>query len=59
MWLSDFLAEDFPDCRTMIYGYNSKLDGRGTHTILDYTKTFLEELTKARGSLEVSRKHTA
>lgn len=54
MWLSDFLAEDFPDCRTMIYGYNSKLDGRGTHTILDYTKTFLEELTKARGSLEVS-----
>lgn len=54
MWLSEFMREDFPECRTMIYGYNSKLDSRGTHTILDYAKTFLEELTKARGSQEVS-----
>lgn len=55
MWLGEFMREDFPDCRTMIYGYNSKLDSRGTHTILDYAKTFLEELTKARGSQEVWR----
>lgn len=48
MWLCDFMRKDFPDCRTMIYGYNSKLDAHGTHTILDYAKTFLEELTKAR-----------
>ncbi|KAF8538014.1 hypothetical protein BDD12DRAFT_886375 [Trichophaea hybrida] len=36
MWLRDFLAEDFPNCRTMTYGYNSKLESMGIHQIIDY-----------------------
>jgi hypothetical protein len=34
MWLRDFLRKDFPSSRTMIYGYNSKLQVNTTHTIL-------------------------
>jgi len=25
MWLSDFLQKDFPNCRTMIFGYRAKI----------------------------------
>lgn len=57
MWLHHFLAEDLPDCRTMIYGYDSSLrpDNQASHTIPDYTERFLEELKKARKSPEVLR----
>jgi hypothetical protein len=36
MWLRDFLSKDLPQCRTMIYGYNSKLSSHGVDTILNY-----------------------
>lgn len=54
MWLRDFLEEDLPHCRVMIYGYNSKLASNSVHTIPDYTDSFLEELKKAWQSKEVS-----
>jgi hypothetical protein len=55
MWLRNFLAEDFPNCRTMIYGYNSWLESPGIHQIIDYRRSFLAELVMARATPEVSR----
>jgi len=37
----------------MIYGYNSKLMGSGI-TIRDYSLGLLEDIKKARGTIEVS-----
>jgi len=50
MWLQDFLVEDkeLRHCRTMIFGYNSKLTDKSEHTIEDYVQNLLAELTKAR-----------
>ena len=67
MWLRHFLSKDLPSCRTMIYGYNSKLSSYGIDTILDYGRQLLEELKKVRNTEEVSavtkcphqRKHEA
>ncbi|KAF2625895.1 hypothetical protein BU25DRAFT_412148 [Macroventuria anomochaeta] len=55
MWLRDFLSKDLPCCRTMIYGYNSKLSSHGVDTIMDYGRGLLEELKKIRSTEEVSR----
>ncbi|KAL7272191.1 hypothetical protein RUND412_005018 [Rhizina undulata] len=52
MWLRDFLAQDFPKCRTMIYGYNSNLKSRGFHTLKDYKLEFLKEIARIRSSEE-------
>jgi protein SERAC1 len=54
MWLRDFLSKDLPQCRTMIYGYNSKLLSRGVHTIMDYGREFLERIKRVRYTKEVS-----
>jgi hypothetical protein len=53
MWLRDFLSKDLPSCRTMIYGYNSKLLSRGLDTILDYGRAFLEGIKRVRHTQEV------
>lgn len=53
MWLRDFLSKDLPYCRTMIYGYNSKLSSHGIDTIMDYGRELTEELKKVRYSDEV------
>jgi hypothetical protein len=53
MWLRDFFSEDFPDCRTMIYGYNSKLNHHSFHTIQDYVQDLLLALKLARKTAEV------
>ncbi|KAL9625383.1 MAG: hypothetical protein Q9160_000446 [Pyrenula sp. 1 TL-2023] len=50
IWLRDFLSKDLPSCRTMIYGYNSKLGSRGISTILDFGRGFLEEIQQIRGT---------
>jgi hypothetical protein len=47
MWLRDFLSKDLPHCRTMIYGYNSKLLSNGIDTIM------MEEIKKVRNTEEV------
>lgn len=54
MWLRDFLSKDLPCCRTMIYGYNSKLSTHGVDTIMDYGRGLMEELKKIRNTKEVS-----
>jgi predicted DNA-binding protein with PD1-like motif len=54
MWLRDFLSKDLPCCRTMIYGYNSKLSSHGIDTIMDYGRELIEELKKVRNTEEVS-----
>ncbi|KAF8249445.1 hypothetical protein K440DRAFT_209304 [Wilcoxina mikolae CBS 423.85] len=33
MWLRDFMGPEFPNCRTMIYGYDSKLEGVEESTV--------------------------
>lgn len=53
MWLRDFLSKDLPQCRTMIYGYNSKLSSHGVDTILDYGRELMEEIKKIRNMKEV------
>jgi hypothetical protein len=55
MWLRDFLCKDLPHCRTIIYGYNSKLTSHGVDTIMDYGRGLLEELKKVRSTEEVSK----
>jgi hypothetical protein len=58
MWLRDFLSRDLPCCRTMIYGYNSKLLSHGIDTIMDYSRELVEELKKVRNTEEVSSVQT-
>jgi hypothetical protein len=53
MWLRDFLSKDLPRCRTMVYGYHSKLSSHGIGTILDYGREFMEEIKKVRYTKEV------
>ena len=54
MWLRDFLSEDLPKCRVMIYGYNSKLSNPGLHTISDFGRGLREDLLRARRSDQVA-----
>ena len=54
MWLRDFLSKDLPHCRTMTYGYNSKLSSHGVDTIMDYGRELIEEIKKVRHTDEVS-----
>ncbi|KAJ5718746.1 hypothetical protein N7488_004392, partial [Penicillium malachiteum] len=53
MWLRDFLSKDLPQCRTMIYWYNSKLSSHGVDTILDYGRERMEEIKKIRNTKEI------
>jgi hypothetical protein len=48
MWLREFLSKDLPCCRTIIYGYNSKLSTHGVDTIIDYDCGLIEGLKKVR-----------
>ena len=54
MWLRDFLSQDLPKCRVMIYGYNSKLSDPGLHTISDFGGDLREDLLRARRSDQVA-----
>ncbi|KAF2180317.1 hypothetical protein K469DRAFT_715560 [Zopfia rhizophila CBS 207.26] len=56
MWLRDFLSKDLPCCRTMIYGYNSKLLSHGIDTIMDYGRELLEEIKKVRNTEELRQR---
>jgi hypothetical protein len=53
MWLRHYLSTAFPNCRTMTYGYDSKLRNHGVQTIKDYNLEFLGELKKARRGKDV------
>jgi hypothetical protein len=54
MWLRDFFSKDLPQCRTMIYGYNSKLSSRGIERVLDYGRELIEEIKQIRITKEVT-----
>ncbi|OBT82207.1 hypothetical protein VE02_08678 [Pseudogymnoascus sp. 03VT05] len=56
MWLRDFLCKDMPCCRTMIYGYNSKLLTHKVDTIMDYDQGLLEELKKIRNTEDLRKR---
>ncbi|KAL4744587.1 hypothetical protein BDW72DRAFT_81032 [Aspergillus terricola var. indicus] len=56
MWLRDFLSKDLPHCRTMIYGYNSKLSSHGIDTILDYGRELMEEIKQVRNTRELQQR---
>ncbi|PMD58736.1 uncharacterized protein K444DRAFT_415699 [Hyaloscypha bicolor E] len=56
MWLRDFLSKDLPTCRTMIYGYNSKLSSRGIDKIMTYGMEFIEALKQIRNTPELQRR---
>ncbi|KAJ5963046.1 hypothetical protein N7501_007987 [Penicillium viridicatum] len=56
MWLRDFLSNDLPQCRTMIYGYNSKLSSHGVDTILDYGRELMEEMKQIRDTKELQQR---
>ncbi|KAF2186789.1 hypothetical protein K469DRAFT_570907 [Zopfia rhizophila CBS 207.26] len=56
MWLRDFLSKDLPCCRTMIYGYNSKLSSHGIGIIMDYGRELIEELKKVRNTEELRQR---
>ncbi|KFY04526.1 hypothetical protein O988_00716 [Pseudogymnoascus sp. VKM F-3808] len=56
MWLRDFLCKDMPCCRTMTYGYNSKLSTHGIDTIMDYSRGLVEELKKVRNTEELRKR---
>jgi len=53
MWLRDFLSKDLPNCRTIIYGYNSKLSSYGLDKIMDYSRELLEGIKRVRNTKEV------
>lgn len=53
MWLCDFLSKDLRQCRTMIYGYNTKLSSHGVDSILNYGRELIEEIKKIRNTKEV------
>lgn len=49
MWLRDFLPEDIPQARTIIYGYDSRIQKRRARSILsDYTNNFILKLMDMR-----------
>ena len=52
MWLRDFLSKDLPNCRTMIYGYHSKLLHPNVNQLKEYGRQFLSEIEKIRNTTE-------
>lgn len=53
MWLRDFLSRDLSSCRTMIYGYHSKLLASNMSHLKEYGRLFLAEIEKVRNTEEV------
>lgn len=49
MWLKDFLAYEFPQCRVLTYGYNADLKSSGEGDLLALTRELV-------GALEMVRK---
>ncbi|KAA8900226.1 hypothetical protein FN846DRAFT_959301 [Sphaerosporella brunnea] len=56
MWLRDFFSKDLQSCRTMVYGYDTKLRHHNIHTLYDYKIDLLEQIKKARKTNEQKRR---
>ncbi|KAF8533057.1 hypothetical protein BDD12DRAFT_763168, partial [Trichophaea hybrida] len=54
MWLKDFLPQDIPNIRVMVYGYDSNLTGVSTDNtrLMDYRRNFIQQLQNSRSSAE-------
>jgi hypothetical protein len=48
MWLCDLLSQDMPNCRTLIYGYQSKLSSWNMNQLSEYGREFFTEIGKVR-----------
>ena len=59
VWLCDFLPSDIPNCRVMVYGYDSRMDkADGTSSVSDRAATFLGLLHNFREGTEVRKKES-
>ncbi|KAK0716193.1 hypothetical protein B0H67DRAFT_645841 [Lasiosphaeris hirsuta] len=56
MWLRNFLSRDFPYCRTMIYGYESKLLATNINELQEYGRLFLTEIEKIRDNIDLQQR---
>jgi hypothetical protein len=55
IWLRDFLPEDIPNIRVLLYGYDTKLPGsQSKQSIEDLGRAFLEQITAFRTNDGVS-----
>jgi hypothetical protein len=55
MWLRDYIPSAAPTARILTYGYNSRIRGKQSATILgDLAKSFLNNLVNIRNETEVS-----
>lgn len=56
MWLRDSFINDFPTCRTLIYGYDSNLRTGGYQGLSDFTSQLLDALNTLRKTEDVSQR---
>ena len=55
MWLRDFLPQEIPNVRVLVYGYDTKLPGsQSTASIAELSRKFLESVKTIRKQKEVS-----
>lgn len=54
MWLRDFLPEDVPEARILVYGYDTRIhDESSRRSIVDIAKSFLDYIRAFRAATEV------
>lgn len=55
MWLRDFLKDDIPKSRVLLYGYKSKVDNStDSQSLKDLAKSFLRSIIHFRKYTKVS-----
>lgn len=55
VWLRDYLPEDIPNIRVLLYGYDTKLPGsQSKQSVEDLGRAFLEQITAFRANDGVS-----
>ena len=54
MWLRDFLPEDVPEARIIVYGYDSRVDDKcAQRNIVGLSKSFLDSYKSFRSATKV------
>ncbi|KAI5779780.1 hypothetical protein EDC01DRAFT_294949 [Geopyxis carbonaria] len=56
MWLRHFFKQNFPSCRTMTWGMDTSLTSQAAHSVLDYSRAFLDEIKTIRTTEEEQRR---
>lgn len=58
VWLRDFLPEDIPTARVLVYGYNTAImKGDAKNSITDLAMAFLDSVKAFRAATEVTLYH--